>query len=669
MRLSKNLNYLLTACFFFTFYVNVNFAQNVNYTGNRKPLIKVPYIQLPIGNISAKGWLLDQLKLSATGMTGHLDEIWSDVGPNNGWLGGTGDSWERGPYWLDGLVPLAYTLKDPALIKKAKKWIEWTLNSQTPDGEFGPRPDSSLVGKDKNVNVNKKQEVKLDWWPRMVMLKVLQSYYEATHDQRVITFLTKYFKYQLKHLPSQPLNHWTGWAKSRGGENIEVVYWLYNHTGDEFLLKLGDLLFKQTENWTKRFESDGPHDWHGVNTAMGVKEPGVYYQYSKEDKYINAANKGIHDLMKYDGQPNGLFSADELLSGTDPTQGTEFCTVVEYMFSLETLLKISGSPLFADALEKAAYNALPAQSKPDFTGRQYYQQANQIACDTSWHNFNVMYHNTSTLFGLDNGYGCCTANYHQGWPKYTDNLWYATEDNGLAALMYAPCEVTAKVAHNVQVTFNEETNYPFTGDVKFTYTKGPAVNFPLQLRIPRWCDNASIVINGKEYNKPKADTIITISRRWKQGDIVVLNMPMKIRLTHWYKRAAVVQRGPLVYSLKIEGNWKKITGKGKYATYSVEPENHWNYALLRKNVEHPDSSFQVKFLGVKGQPWEVKNAPIEITTTAKRDPNWKRYGGSAGPLPYTPYWEPEKLNTQVQKITLIPYGCTTLRITEFPVRN
>ncbi|GHO89805.1 hypothetical protein KSZ_78110 [Dictyobacter formicarum] len=74
---------------------------------------------LPTGAIRPDGWLYEQLRLQAQGLTGHLDEIWPDVGPNSAWLGGTGEEWERGPYYCDGLIPLAYMLQDEQLIKKA----------------------------------------------------------------------------------------------------------------------------------------------------------------------------------------------------------------------------------------------------------------------------------------------------------------------------------------------------------------------------------------------------------------------------------------------------------------------------------------------------------------------------------------------------------------------
>ena len=119
---------------------------------NRAPLLPATFQALPLGSIKPRGWLKSQLKIQANGLTGHLDEFWPDVGPNSAWLGGTGESWERGPYYLDGLLPLAYLLEDEILLAKVKPWVEWTLNSARPNGYFGPRNP--------------------DWWPRMVMLKV-----------------------------------------------------------------------------------------------------------------------------------------------------------------------------------------------------------------------------------------------------------------------------------------------------------------------------------------------------------------------------------------------------------------------------------------------------------------------------------------------------------------
>lgn len=150
-----------------------------NYIQNRTPLRNTTFMELPLGSIEPTGWLRDQLEIQAEGLTGHLGDFWEDVGPNNGWLGGTGHAWERGPYYLDGLLPLSYLLKDEYLISKVKPWVEWTLNSQCENGQFGP-------------------EVNDDWWPRMVMLKVLIQHAEVTGDERVIPFMTKYFRYQLE---------------------------------------------------------------------------------------------------------------------------------------------------------------------------------------------------------------------------------------------------------------------------------------------------------------------------------------------------------------------------------------------------------------------------------------------------------------------------------------
>ena len=303
------------------------------YIFNRAPLKKIFYTQLPLGAIQPKGWLYEQLHLMRKGMTGHLDELYQEVlGPRNGWLGGDGDGWERGPYWIDGLLPLGYILNDKELIKKVEPWIEWSLEHQLENGYLGPIPFETLPEEEPGLQKSRRR----DWWPKMVMLKVMQQYYMATGDERVIDLLTRYFRYQLTELPDTPLDHWSFWGNRRGGDNLMVVYWLYNITGDTFLLELAELLNEQTYPYTDMFLKgdiiSSQRSFHCVNLAQGIKQPIVYYQHHPDQKYINAVKKAFADIRKYHGQPQGMYGADEPLHGRNPTQGSEFCSTVEMMF-------------------------------------------------------------------------------------------------------------------------------------------------------------------------------------------------------------------------------------------------------------------------------------------------------------------------------------------------
>ena len=132
---------------------------------NRAPLVEVPYAQLPIGEIQPEGWLQAQMQTLLDGMTGNLDKIYEFVvGDNNAWLGGEGDAWERGPYWIDGALPMAYIMGDDALKQKSLKWVEAILASQKENGFFGPDTDRPFIAGMQRGNA-------ADWWPRMVALK------------------------------------------------------------------------------------------------------------------------------------------------------------------------------------------------------------------------------------------------------------------------------------------------------------------------------------------------------------------------------------------------------------------------------------------------------------------------------------------------------------------
>ncbi|QHS57746.1 hypothetical protein GWR56_20160 [Mucilaginibacter sp. 14171R-50] len=650
-------------------------AQNNNtsiaaYTQAKAPLRQNPYIELPLGAIKPQGWLREMLVRQKTGATGNLDKLYPLVmGKRNGWLGGDGDLWERGPYWIDGLVPLAYLLQDKELIAKVQPWIEWSLKSQRADGYFGPSKD---LGPEAGIQRDNAQ----DWWPKMVMLKVMQQYYSATGDKRIIPFMTRYFKYQLQELPKNHLDHWTFWARYRGGDNLAMVYWLYNKTGDKFLLDLGELLHKQTFDYinaflnTEMMLTDG--SIHGVNLAEGMKEPIIYYQRHPEAKYADAMIKGFADMRKYNESVPGMFGGDESLHGNNPTQGSELCSAVEMMYTLENTLSITGDVNYADHLEKVAFNVLPTQIDENFIGRQYFQQANQVMITRGVRNFDINHDGTDLCYGILTGYACCTSNMHQGWPKFAQNLWYATPDKGLAALVYSASEVKAFVADNTPVTFKEETNYPFNETIKFTFGSKKAVAFPLSLRVPAWCTKATVKINGKVQQLASAGQVIKLSREWKPGDVVELTLPMHVFKNTGYENSVSIQRGPIVYALKIGEEVKQVKNTVDADVYGdsyteIRPTTPWNYGLIKTADNKLDENYKVEDVkAVSSYPWSQANAPIQLKTKGRRIPSWQLYNNMAGPLPFSTIWNFETAKEE-EELTLIPYGCTRLRISQFPL--
>lgn len=639
--------------------------QNPNYANNRSPLQPSHFLKLPVGSIKPEGWLRKYLELQRDGLTGHLNEIsaWLEK-ENNAWLTNGGDhGWEEVPYWLKGYGNLAYILGDENMINEAKTWIEAAINSQRPDGSFGP--------------INMKGD-KPELWAQMIMLWCLQSYYEYTNDSRVLTLMTNFFKWELSLPDDKFLEDY--WENSRGGDNLLSVYWLYNKTGESFLLELAEKIHRNTADWTR--PSTLPN-WHNVNVAQCFREPATYYMFDK-DSALLAASYNVHHLIRrtFGQVPGGMFGSDEncRMGYIDPRQGVETCGMVEQMASDEIMLRMTGDPFWAEHCEDVAFNTYPAATMPDFKALRYITCPNHVISDSKNHHPGI---DNSGPFLAMNPFSsrCCQHNHAQGWPYYTEHLVLATPDNGAALALYASCKATMKVGDGQQIAIHEETNYPFDEVIRLTVQTDKEVEFPLYLRIPTWANQAQIHINGQKVTTPvTSGQYACIRRTWKNDDKVELTLPMQLSLRTWQvnKNSVSVNYGPLTMSLKIrekyvksdsketaigDSQWQKDADASQWPTYEIYPDSPWNYSLIL-NKDNALKDFKVikKQWPADNFPFTQENVPLEIKTVGRQIPSWKvdQYG-LCHELP-----EADALKREKEEITLIPMGAARLRISAFP---
>ncbi len=622
-------------------------------------LLAPAFRPLPLGSVRPTGWLARQLRIQSDGLSGHLDEFWPDVGQSQ-WFGGEAEGWERAPYWLDGVIPLAWLLGDPALQQKVTGYVQRIVDGQRPDGWYGPYPLDAATQR-------------YDLWAILLANKMMVQYHDATGDPAVFRTVEASLRALARGVERTPLYNW---GRYRWFEGLIAAFYVYERTGEAWLLELAHRLreqgfdypaFYRGEDVTHPTPRRGLWTWgkHVVNTGMAVKAGALAWRLTglEEDRLEPARMLAM--LERFHGQVTGMFTGDECLAGRNPVQGTELCAVVELLYSLETALATLGDPLLGDRLERVAFNALPATFTPDMWAHQYDQQVNQVQCT---HNPDHMWTTNgpeSNLYGLEPNFGCCTANMHQGWPKLAAHLWMSTPEEGLAVLAYAP-SVARWEARGVPVTASLETDYPFRETLLLRVeTPGP-VSFPLRLRVPEWAQGATLREEGKEETPLRPGTFHRVEREWRGTTELALRFPMRPRVSLRYHEAVAVERGPLVYSLRLEEGWTRINADkpGRelpHGDFEVRPTTPWNYGLLLPDGD-PPAGIRFRERPVGERPFSPEGAGMEATVQGRLLPTWRMAHGWAAESPPSPQESGEPL----AELTLIPYGCTNIRVTEFP---
>ena len=636
--------------------------------GYRAPLHGGYLKKLPVGKVQPKGWLLEILNRQKNGLNGQLGTVsdWLDKN-NNQWLSDQGShGWEEVPYWLRGYSSLAYILGDKALKQEAQLWFEGVLTHLKANGELGPS------GTDGDPDTP-------DLWAKMPMLWALQTYYEATGDERVITAMTNYFKWEL----TIPDNHFLKglWQGKRGSDNEWSVVWLYNQTGDESILPLIAKLHRCGVDWTMK--NDLPN-WHGVNVAQGFREPATYYIYSGEEQMLQAAYDNHRTMrLRYGQVPGGMYGADENARQgyIDPRQGAETCALVEQMASDEMMMGITGDPFWADHCENVAFNTLPAALMPDMRALRYITSPNMAISDGKNYGGSIDNGLLGMLSMSPFSSRCCQHNHGMGWPYFTEHLVMATNDGGLCTALYSASETTAQVADGKSVTLIEDTRYPFEEQVKLTIKTDQAVNFPLYLRIPAWATNATVNVDGSILNAV-AGKFVKIEKTWKDGDQITLNLPMTITTLVWQQNKASisVNYGPLTLALKIDerynqrdpsdpdivqgdSHWQAGVDKSKWPAYEIFANSPWNYALCVVDGLPVDIKVEKKAWPADNYPFTLESVPLTFTAKGRKVPSWGfDQKGMTDVLPtrFAPRADEE------ETIRLVPMGASRLRISAFP---
>jgi DUF1680 family protein len=508
----------------------------------------------------------------------------------------------------------------------------------------------------------------------MIMLDALTSHHDRTGDKRVIPLMLRFFRWVaalegLRFVPFKNKTYvedgkefvleqqedWKVFIQSdRSGDMLPHLYWLYNRTGESFLLELASRFFAQLH---MRPAEEKCLDIHIVHFTQRFRYFANYALQTGDPAGLATTEHYYKVQMDEWGQmPGGVFAADECTreGKTDPRQGFETCGVGEFCKSFYILAEQTGQTLYADRSEDILFNTFPATHSPELKGLHYLTACNQVVLDPGGkHDYcNEGRQLDYTPFAA---YRCCQHNAAMTWPSYARHLWMAADGDGLAAWMYGPCSVDATVRGGVPVHIEEETGYPFETAVRLTLSPETPVVFPLYLRVPSWAQGLTLTVCGTEY--AAAGPVICVEREWRAGDTVIISFEAKITCRRWEKQknAVSVQYGPLTYSLRIAEGWRK-SGSREWPEYSVYPQSDWNYAISTGNI-----SVQ-KQTPPSDQPWKVDTAPIELRVRGRRLPEWKLTGDMIDPLPPSP----AKSGEPEETLTLIPMGCARLRISCFP---
>ena len=637
-----------------------------------------------IGRIRPNGWIGEFCRRQKTGLTGHPEALsypydtclWAGVIPRMGKHGGDWWRYEQTAYYVDGLLRLGYALGDQELIAKGESSVAYTIEHASPDGHFGaPSTTKAADG--------------LDMWPQAVFFRVLAANYAVTGDARIPAMLERYY---LKH----SVEKIAGW---RNVINVEGMLWTYAITGNKELLDRAEKawLLEKTQLTASEMRQDlHPTCMHGVTYSETLKVPMMLYAATGKKEHLDTALKAMEKLIRDHMLPDGVHSSIEQTRGNNAAWGHETCNVSDLTWSLGYFLTATGEGRWADMIERAVFNAGPGSVTKEFDALQYFSNPNQFIATADSDNNPYKRGSTWMAYRPTHETECCAGNVHRFMPNYVARMWLkGRAKDEIVAALYGASRVAYPLEAGGELTVVEETDYPFSGRIRFTFDAPQPVARTFTFRVPNWCEAGAVAkVNGQDAGLVlKPGMFVSLARTFAKGDVVELDFPMAAHLVALPRRRTVVSqtfrytdtrglyvdgpdrpqgayvlRGPVLYSYAIPFDktedtavYENMNGKKSanpdFRCWRVKPTGAFNYALAGDSLE-------VRETGLKGYALDLATPPVTIAVKARKI-RWELDEGGR----YTPDMPDrvEAVSDQIETLELVPYGSTLLRLTVFPV--
>lgn len=584
-------------------------------------------------------------------------------------------------YWNDSFIGLGLLLGDEYRLSRVREHVEAMLSAS-----------------------EKKERVlseHYDGWGSYLQTKALMTYYEATGDERILSFCHRVALELLDDLNS-PDGH-----KCDGDHQVNMASscaQIYGYTADERMLLMAEEIMARFDAGAmpnlRRLLNDERIAGHCVVYCEAIRHPADVYLFSGNPKHLEASRRGVELTLRDHMQVQGVPTGNEPVNGKGPMKETEHCDTVEWSMVGHTLLAATGEVRYADLAEKALFNAWAGSRKWDSRSLCYNHAPNQITA-SSWEGIWTPRMNYSPHHQPL----CCNLNSHRALHPYAFRMWMMSGDGAPSAVYYGDCHLKVEVPNVGAVEFIETTDYPFGEDVSIVVNPEKAARFPVSLRIPGWCNKAVVSVNGKGIaSRPKAGTFFIINRIWKPGDRLDLRLTMTVALEwcetvvepavhdFWHpdtnhehptqiglrpvekpipgRQLVAMSRGPLVYALYIKPKFIVETDEQGIEGYPVEnvipadDASPWNVALMLDR-KCPEESFEFCRLEFPRAGAPFQYPPVGLKCKARLVEHWKPAGTPDRPLTTLPEFPYEVSGKEIE-LLLVPFGCTRIRLTWLP---